>query len=46
MAAQGGDHARAIGRALLNERRLAKPDTPLTRHWIEVLGVCAAGLRG
>ena len=24
---------RALGRALLNERRAAKPETPLTRHW-------------
>ena len=24
---------RALGRALLNERRLAKPATPLTEHW-------------
>jgi hypothetical protein len=39
-AARGGK--RALGRALLNERQLAKPPTPLTRHWIERLGV--AGL--
>jgi len=26
------------GRALLNERRMAKPTTPLTRHWMEQLG--------
>ena len=30
---------RALARALLNERRLAKPVTPLTRHWIDRLGV-------
>jgi hypothetical protein len=30
-AARGGD--RRVGRALLNERRATKPDTPLTRHW-------------
>ncbi len=30
-AAHGGDAA--AGRALLNERRLAKPVTPLTEHW-------------
>jgi hypothetical protein len=30
---------RALARALLNERRLAKPLTPLTRHWLERLGV-------
>jgi hypothetical protein len=35
-AAAGG--RRAIGRALLNERRMAKPVTPLTRHWIERVG--------
>ena len=35
-AAQGG--RRAIGRALINERRMAKPLTPLTRHWMAVLG--------
>jgi len=29
----------AIGRALLNERCLSKPLTPLTRHWAERLGV-------
>ena len=26
------------GRALLNERRMARPTTPLTRHWMEQLG--------
>jgi hypothetical protein len=45
-AARGGAQARAIGRALLNERRLAKPETPLTRHWTQALAVCAAGLGG
>lgn len=35
-AAAGG--RRAIGRALLNERCMAKPLTPLTRHWIERVG--------
>ncbi len=30
-AARGGGHS--AGRALLNERRLAKPVTPLTEHW-------------
>jgi tetratricopeptide (TPR) repeat protein len=34
-AAQGGRVA--MGRALLNERILAKPITPLTRHWMERL---------
>ena len=35
-AAAGGRPG--LGRALLNERRLAKPLTPLTRHWIERVG--------
>ncbi len=34
-AAQGS--RRAVGRALLNERCMAKPVTPLTRHWQEAL---------
>ena len=32
------EHDRAAGRALLNERRLAKPATPLTAHWATRLG--------
>lgn len=36
-AAQGG--RRSLGRALLNERTMAKPLTPLTRHWIERLSL-------
>jgi hypothetical protein len=35
-AAAGG--SKSTGRALLNERRLAKPDTPLTAHWASRLG--------
>ena len=31
-----------VGRALLNERCLAKPVTPLTRHWAGKLGVAIA----
>ncbi len=34
-AAQGS--RRAVGRALVNERCMAKPVTPLTRHWLELL---------
>ncbi len=34
-ASHGG--RRAIGRALVNERLMAKPVTPLTRHWLEAL---------
>ena len=34
-AAQGG--RRSLGRALLNERMMAKALTPLTRHWVDRL---------
>ncbi len=33
LAAAAAGSRRAIGRALLNERLLAKPETPLTAHW-------------
>jgi hypothetical protein len=36
-AARGG--RRALGRALVNERCLAKPITPLTRHWMDRLAI-------
>jgi len=36
-AAEGG--RRNLGRALVNERTMAKPVTPLTRHWIERLAL-------
>jgi hypothetical protein len=36
-AALGRDH-KALGRALLNERLMAKPATPLTREWMQRLG--------
>jgi hypothetical protein len=36
-AAQG--RQRQLGRALLNERRMAKPETPLTRYWTEALAL-------
>ena len=32
-AAAAGTESRSLGVALLNERRMAKPLTPLTRHW-------------
>lgn len=38
LAAAARGSRRALGRALLNERLLAKPATPLTRHWIERVG--------
>ena len=36
-AARGG--RRNLGRALLNERSMAKPITPLTRHWMDRLAL-------
>jgi hypothetical protein len=36
-AARGGQ--RSVGRALINERLMAKPLTPLTRHWLERIGL-------
>lgn len=38
-AARGG--RRKLGRALINERCMAKPVTPLTRHWLEKLALPA-----
>jgi hypothetical protein len=29
----------SVGRALLNERRMGKPSTPLTDHWAGRLGL-------
>jgi hypothetical protein len=40
-AASADPAARSLGRAVLNERRAAKPLSPLTRHWAERLGVAA-----
>ena len=43
LAALGAAPALAhVGRAVLNERCLAKPVTPLTRHWARRLGVAIA----
>jgi len=39
LAASARGSRRALGRALLNERRLAKPLTPLTRHWMECMAL-------
>jgi hypothetical protein len=39
MASAAGSKVAHIGRALLNERCLAKPVTPLTRHWAAKLQV-------
>ena len=38
LAAAASSSHQAAGRALLNERRLAKPNTPLTEHWASRLG--------
>ena len=38
LAAAARSSHKAAGRALLNERRLAKPSTPLTEHWAAQLG--------
>jgi len=38
-ACASGSRHRSLGRALLNERRLAKPVTGLTAHWATRLGV-------
>jgi hypothetical protein len=37
LAAAASGSRRAVGRALVNERCMAKPVTPLTRHWLERL---------
>ncbi len=37
LAACARGSRKALGRALLNERMLAKPATPLTRHWQQAL---------
>jgi hypothetical protein len=39
LAAAAGARERAVGRALLNERTLAKPRTPLTEHWARQLAL-------
>ncbi len=39
LAAACTGNAKALGRALLNERLLAKPATPLTRHWMARSGL-------
>ncbi|MFO1270522.1 MAG: tetratricopeptide repeat protein [Rubrivivax sp.] len=38
LAAAARGHRRDLGRALVNERLMAKPMTPLTRHWAERFG--------
>jgi hypothetical protein len=41
LAAAARGNRRALGRALLGERRMAKAPTPLTRHWMERLALMA-----
>ena len=38
LAAAAAGQQRHLGRALVNERLMAKPLTPLTRHWLQRLG--------
>jgi hypothetical protein len=38
LAAAAQSRRTSLGRALLNERLMAKPVTPLTRHWAQALG--------
>jgi hypothetical protein len=46
-AVAGSDGTRrSLGRALINERLLAKPETPLTRHWVERLGLARRSQAG
>ncbi|KPF49719.1 hypothetical protein IP87_06090 [beta proteobacterium AAP121] len=42
LAAAALGQRRALGRALINERCMAKPVTPLTRHWLEKLSLSEA----
>jgi len=44
LAAAAGATERAVGRALLNERRLAKPSTPLTEYWARRLDLRHTGV--
>lgn len=39
LAAAVGATDKSVGRALVNERRLAKPETPLMAHWARRLGL-------
>ena len=39
LAAAARGNRRELGRALLNERLMAKPATPLTRFWLERVGI-------
>ena len=45
LAAAARGSQRALGRALLNERRVGKPPTPLTQHWASQLGVRDRSMR-
>jgi hypothetical protein len=44
LAATSNGVDRSVGRALLNERRCAKPLTPLTEHWARRVGVSTGSI--
>ncbi|HET9646491.1 MAG TPA: tetratricopeptide repeat protein [Burkholderiaceae bacterium] len=44
LAACAGGGLKSMGRALINERRMAKPLTPLTRHWASRLDLPESAL--
>ena len=46
LAATAKTQQRNLGRALLNERLMAKPETPLTRFWAEALALPGQGPTG
>jgi hypothetical protein len=39
LAAAARGSRRSLGHALLRERLMAKPATPMTRHWMDALGM-------
>jgi hypothetical protein len=39
LAAAARGQRRALGQALVRERLMAKPATPMTRHWMETFGL-------
>lgn len=42
LAAAARGSRRALGQALVRERLMAKPATPMTRHWMDALGMTGA----
>ena len=39
LAAAARGRQRALGQALVRERLMAKPATPMTRHWMDAVGL-------